>query len=98
MCSCGRRGLRGIARLRRPLRITCRSALHLHFELWVGGPGRAIDPAALMKSWQVFTPSDIAPFLSSTRNAAKGPARRSEFVHVTAHERRWPGTALHPPR
>jgi murein DD-endopeptidase MepM/ murein hydrolase activator NlpD len=71
---------------------------HLHFELWAGGPGRAIDPAALMKSWQVFTPNDIAPFLSSTRNAAKKPLKRSEFVRVSAYERRWPGTALHPQR
>jgi murein DD-endopeptidase MepM/ murein hydrolase activator NlpD len=71
---------------------------HLHFELWAGGPGHAVDPTQIMKSWQVFTPNDIAPFLSSTRNAAKKPPRRSEFVHVSAYERRWPGTALHPPR
>lgn len=68
---------------------------HLHFELWRGGPADAVDPAPLMKTWQVFTPNDIAPFLPSlTRNAAK----QSEFVQVRAHERRWPGTALHPPR
>ena len=37
---------------------------HLHFELWLGGPANAIDPQPLMKTWQVFTPNDIAPLLS----------------------------------
>jgi hypothetical protein len=54
MCSCGRCGLRGIARLRRPLRITCRSALHLHFEVWRGGPADKIDPSQVMRSWEVL--------------------------------------------
>jgi murein DD-endopeptidase MepM/ murein hydrolase activator NlpD len=68
---------------------------HLHFGLWAGGPDAAIDPASLMRSWQVFTPHDIAPFLPPlTRNAAKRP----DLVSVRGHERRWPGTALHPPR
>ena len=72
---------------------------HLHVELWVGGPTNAVDPAPVMKSWQVFTPSDIAPFLPPlTRNAAKKTAKRGEFVPVRAYERRWPGTALYPPR
>ena len=72
---------------------------HLHLELWVGGPTNAVDPAPLMKTWQVFTPSDIAPFFPSlARNAAKKPGKRSDFVRVSAYERRWPGTALHPPR
>jgi murein DD-endopeptidase MepM/ murein hydrolase activator NlpD len=72
---------------------------HLHLELWLGGPSNAIDPAPLMKSWQVFAPSDLAPFLpSAPRNAAKKSAKRPDFVRVTGHERRWPGTALHPPR
>lgn len=66
---------------------------HLHFELRVGTD--AVDPAGVMKAWQVFTPRDIAPFLPPlTRNAAS----RSDLVHVRGHERRWPGTALHPPR
>ena len=74
-----------------------RSALHLHFELWRGGPQDAIDPAALMKTWRVFTPSDVARFLPPlTRNAK--PKKRSDFVQVSGYERRWPGTALHPPR
>jgi len=38
---------------------------HLHFELWLGGPADAIDPQPLMKTWQVFTPNDIAPLLST---------------------------------
>lgn len=73
---------------------------HLHFELWLGGPANAIDPQPLMKTWQVFTPNDIAPFLPAlTRNAAKKrPAKPREFVSVRAYDRRWPGTALHPPR
>lgn len=72
---------------------------HLHFELWLGAPGNAIDPQPLMKAWQVFTPQDIAPFFPSLRrNAAKRPARRPELVAVRAHERRWPGSSLHPPR
>jgi murein DD-endopeptidase MepM/ murein hydrolase activator NlpD len=73
---------------------------HLHFELWLGGPTSAIDPQPLMKTWQVFTPNDIAPFLPAlTRNAAKNQsAKRRDFVPVRAYERRWPGTALHPPR
>lgn len=73
---------------------------HLHFELWLGGPTSAVDPAPLMKSWQVFTPNDLAPFLSSlTRNAPRrSSGKRPDFVHVTDHERRWPGTALHPLR
>jgi murein DD-endopeptidase MepM/ murein hydrolase activator NlpD len=72
---------------------------HLHFELWAGGPTNAVDPAPLMRSWQVFTPSDIAAFFPSlTRNAAKKSGKRSDLVPVRGHERRWPGTALHPPR
>ena len=67
---------------------------HLHFEVWRGGPGEAIDPESYMKSWQVFTPNDVARFLPSlTRNA-----KRSDFVQVRGYERRWPGTALNPPR
>jgi murein DD-endopeptidase MepM/ murein hydrolase activator NlpD len=70
---------------------------HLHFELWRGGPQDAIDPAPVMKAWRVFTPSDVARFLPPlTRNAK--PKQRSEFVRVSGYERRWPGTALHPPR
>jgi hypothetical protein len=72
---------------------------HLHFEVWPSGPASAIDPQPLMKTWQVFTPNDVAPFLPSlTRNAGKRSAKRSEFVSVRSHERRWPGTSLHPPR
>jgi murein DD-endopeptidase MepM/ murein hydrolase activator NlpD len=73
---------------------------HLHFELWAGGPDRAVDPQPVMRSWHVFTPADVTPFLPRlTRNAAqKRPAKRSEFVSVRGYERRWPGTSLHPPR
>jgi hypothetical protein len=60
MCSRGRRGLRGIAGLRPPLRITYRSALHLHFELWRGGRKDTIDPEPLMKNWEhVPDPGDL---------------------------------------
>jgi murein DD-endopeptidase MepM/ murein hydrolase activator NlpD len=72
---------------------------HLHFELWIGGPANAVDPAPLMKSWQVFTPGDVAPFFPSlTRNAARRTGKRFDLVPVRSHERRWPGTALYPPR
>lgn len=73
---------------------------HLHLELWSGGPLNALDPQPLMKTWQVFTPNDIAPFLPPlTRNAAKQRlAKRSNFVSVRSYERRWPGASLHPPR
>jgi murein DD-endopeptidase MepM/ murein hydrolase activator NlpD len=70
---------------------------HLHFEVWRGGPQHAIDPAPLMKTWRVFTPSDVARFLPPLVRNAK-PKNRSEFVSVRGYERRWPGTALHPPR
>jgi murein DD-endopeptidase MepM/ murein hydrolase activator NlpD len=73
---------------------------HLHFELWAGGPDKAIDPVPLMKSWLVFGPGDVAPFLPSLhRNAAKKRSgKRSEFVSVRGYERRWPGSSLNPPR
>ena len=73
---------------------------HLHFELWLGSPANAIDPQPLMKIWQVFTPTDIAPLLSPlTRNAArKRPENRHGLVPVRAHQRRWPGAALYSPR
>ena len=35
---------------------------HLHFELWAGGPSEAVDPAALMRTWQVVA-------VLTTRNA-----------------------------
>jgi hypothetical protein len=68
---------------------------HLHFELWPGGPDKAVDPQPIMKSWQVLTPDDIAPFLSSQ---ARNAANRSDLVRVRSYERAWPGTALHPQR
>lgn len=73
---------------------------HLHFELQPIGSTSAIDPQPLMKSWQVFTPEDVSPFLQALRrNAPKGrPARRPDFVKVRGYERRWPGTSLNPPR
>ena len=71
---------------------------HLHFELWPSGPQSAIDPQALMKSWQVFTPNDVASFIPSvTRNAGKAKAaRRGDLVSVRAYERAYPGAALRP--
>jgi murein DD-endopeptidase MepM/ murein hydrolase activator NlpD len=72
---------------------------HLHFELWPHGPTSAVDPQPYMRTWQVFTPDDVAPMLAGlTRNAAKRAAKRTEFVRVRGYERRWPGTSLHPPR
>ena len=73
---------------------------HLHFELWLGGPDKAIDPQPIMKSWQVLTPADIAPFLSgqSLAREARNAAKRADLVRVRSYERAWPGTALHPQR
>jgi murein DD-endopeptidase MepM/ murein hydrolase activator NlpD len=71
---------------------------HLHFELWPAGPASAVDPQPYMRTWQIFTPDDVAPMLALTRNAAKRAPKRSEFVQVRAYERRWPGASLHPPR
>lgn len=72
---------------------------HLHFELWPAGPTSATDPQPYMKTWQIFLPEDVAPFLASlTRNASRRAPKRSEFVSVRAYDRRWPGTSLHPPR
>ena len=71
---------------------------HLHFELWAGGPEQAVDPQALMKSWEVFTPTDIAPFLpglQQVRNAKpKGQRSADGLVYVHDYYRRAPGTAL----
>jgi murein DD-endopeptidase MepM/ murein hydrolase activator NlpD len=69
---------------------------HLHFELWRGGPQDAIDPAPLMKSWRVFTPSDLAPFLPSFTRNAKRKAKDDHpgVVDVRGHQRRWPRSAL----
>ena len=72
---------------------------HLHFELWPAGPASAVDPQPYMRTWQIFTPDDVAPMLASlTRNAAKRAPKRSEFVQVRQHVRSWPGTALPPQR
>ena len=71
---------------------------HLHFELWPAGPTSATDPQPYMRTWQIFTPDDVTPMLALTRNAAKRAPKHPELVHVSAHERRWPGTSLHPPR
>lgn len=71
---------------------------HLHFEVWRGGPGQAIDPEPYMKAWQVFTPNDIAPFLPSlTRNArARRTGNEPDLVHVTDYWRTKPGRAARP--
>jgi murein DD-endopeptidase MepM/ murein hydrolase activator NlpD len=73
---------------------------HLHFELWPSGPSSAIDSQPLMKAWQVFTPSDVAPLFALARNAAtkKKAEKRGDLVRVRAYERAYPGAALHPPR
>ena len=53
MCSAVCLRLRAIARLQSRLRITGRSALHLHFELWLGGPSERVDPLLAMSVWDV---------------------------------------------
>jgi len=65
---------------------------HLHFELWLGGPGDAVDPKPIMSTWVVPTPGDVAPFLSAlTRNAKRTEDKRPDLVHVTEYYRSWPG-------
>jgi len=50
-----------------------------------------------MKSWQVFTPNDIAPFLPSlTRNARARRTGEPDLVHVTEYWRTKPGRAARP--
>lgn len=72
---------------------------HLHFELWPAGPASATDPQPYLRSWPIFTSDEVAPLLAgATRNAARRAAKRADFVRVRAYERRWPGSALHPPR
>ncbi len=68
---------------------------HLHFELWAGGPSQAVDPQAIMKSWEVVVPAQMAPFLSPlTRNAKTKPKSGDGLVYVHDYYRRAPGTAL----
>jgi len=69
---------------------------HLHFEIWTAGPSSAVDPAPLMKGWQVFQPQDVVPLFPSARNA-RGKGRDPDFVHVDPYERRYPGSSLNPP-
>jgi hypothetical protein len=38
---------------------------HLHFELWLGGPRDRIDPAALMRSWEIVAaPNDAGTLVA----------------------------------
>ena len=72
---------------------------HLHFELWPAGPSSAVDPAPLMKGWQLFDAKDVVP-LFPARNAAVRNLMRSkdpDFVHVDPYDRRFPGSSLNPP-
>jgi len=65
---------------------------HLHFELWHGGPGDAVDPKALMKAWRTLMPNDVAPFFSTLpRNARPRDGQRPDLVHVGEHYRAYPG-------
>lgn len=76
---------------------------HLHFELWLGGPDAAIDPAPLMKSWEVFGASDVLPFLDAApRNARSNSTDRKRakaaaegLVWVSEYTRAPPYHALH---
>jgi hypothetical protein len=68
---------------------------HLHFELWPGGPKSAIDPAPLMKGWQLFEARDVVPLFPSARNARF--SSDPDFVHVERYDRRFAGSSLNPP-
>ena len=74
---------------------------HLHFEVWTAGPSNAIDPAQLMKSWEVVGSTDVGQLVArnlrniSAREAAMIEKRKKygDRVPVEGHFRAWPGTA-----
>jgi hypothetical protein len=76
---------------------------HLHFELWLGGPDAAVDPAPLMRSWEVFTASDVLPFLdpaprnarSTSTDRKRAQAAAEGLVFVEEYYRSHPYHALH---
>jgi len=59
---------------------------HLHFEVWLGGPSDRIDPAPLMRGWEVIR-APLGPLVA--RNAGA-----DDLVHVVSHYRSRPGTSL----
>ena len=89
MCSAGWSRLREIAFLQRSLRITSRCALHLHFEVWRGGPADRFDPASAMAAWEYLPDPGDLPQLLAARNAraVHGPPG---FVRVRQHTRSYP--------
>jgi hypothetical protein len=40
---------------------------HLHFELWRGGPSNAVDPATVMRGWEVLT-APTTPLVARNAN------------------------------
>jgi murein DD-endopeptidase MepM/ murein hydrolase activator NlpD len=81
-----------------------RGVKHLHFEVWVGGPSNAVDPAPVMKSWEVISPPNTGGPLVA-RNLRNISAREQSMIEkrkkygdrvpVEGHFRAWPGTANH---
>lgn len=76
-----------------------RGVKHLHFELWVGGPSNAVDPAPVMKSWEVIgAPDATGPLIArNVRNVSKREQRildnrekYGDLVPVQEHFRHYP--------
>jgi murein DD-endopeptidase MepM/ murein hydrolase activator NlpD len=71
---------------------------HLHFELWNGGPGDAVDPEPYMTSWEVFTPQRVSLQFPELLRNARRRRRKEEPDLVFVHEywRTKPGRRARP--
>lgn len=51
--------------------------MHLHFEVWRGGPKDGVDPEPLMRAWEYVTdPGDLPAALVAARSSTANPAIR----------------------
>ena len=64
--------------------------MHLHFELWRGGPKDAVDPEPLMRAWEYARDPDDLPAALAPRDpgAPQASGRNASFADHVA--RRWP--------
>src|SRR5262249_45168701 len=68
-------------------------APHLHFELWKGGPGDAIDPAPVLRWWECLAvPSTPPPPVSMPAPAPPSPSPTASAASGTT-----PTPAMTPP-
>jgi len=63
--------------------------MHLHFELWRGGPKNGIDPEPLMRTWELVPDPGDLPAALVARNASVPPGAGHRAVHPD-DLRRWP--------